>query len=63
MTNPLLAAFDGPFGLPPFAALTDDDFAPAFAAALTDARLRTAVEEELEKPQDDHRGHYADDEP
>lgn len=43
MTNPLLAAFDGPFGLPPFAALTDDDFAPAFAAALTDARARVAA--------------------
>ncbi len=37
-TNPLLAPFAGPFGLPPFAALADDDFAPAFDAALVAAR-------------------------
>ena len=43
MTNPLLAPFDAPFGLPPFAGLTDQDFAPGFDAALTDARARVAA--------------------
>jgi peptidyl-dipeptidase Dcp len=38
--NPLLAPFDGPFGLPPFAALDDAHFAPAFDAALAEARAR-----------------------
>ncbi|MCL4187493.1 MAG: M3 family metallopeptidase [Rhodobacteraceae bacterium] len=40
MTNPLLADWTGPFALPPFAAIADDDFAPAFAAALAAARAR-----------------------
>jgi peptidyl-dipeptidase Dcp len=41
--NPLLAPFDAPFGLPPFAALADEDFAPAFEAALAEARARVAA--------------------
>lgn len=43
MTNPLLEAFDAPFGLPPFAAIRDGDFAPAFDAALAEARARIAA--------------------
>ncbi len=43
MTNPLLQPFDGPFGLPPFARITDADFAPAFEAALDQARARIAA--------------------
>jgi len=42
MTNPLLSPWDTPFGLPPFAAIRDDDFAPAFDAALAAARARVA---------------------
>jgi peptidyl-dipeptidase Dcp len=38
MTNPLLADWDTPFGLPPFALITDDDFEPAVDAALAEAR-------------------------
>ncbi|MEM9344374.1 MAG: M3 family metallopeptidase [Pseudomonadota bacterium] len=38
MTNPLLADWDRPFGLPPFDTLSDDDFAPAVDAALEAAR-------------------------
>jgi peptidyl-dipeptidase Dcp len=38
MTNPLLSDWTGPFALPPFARISDDDFAPAFDAALTEAR-------------------------
>ena len=34
MTNALLDPWDTPFGLPPFAAIRDEDFAPAFDAAL-----------------------------
>jgi len=33
MTNPLLAPWTAPFGLPPFAATRPEHFAPAFAAA------------------------------
>ena len=36
MTNPLLAEWNTPFGLPPFDAISDDDFAPAIDAALAD---------------------------
>jgi peptidyl-dipeptidase Dcp len=43
MTNPLLQPFDGPFGLPPFAAVQDAHFAPAFDAALAEARARVAA--------------------
>ena len=35
--NPVLVEWTGRFGLPPFAAITDADFEPAFAAALTGA--------------------------
>ncbi|MCX7889500.1 MAG: M3 family metallopeptidase [Rhodobacteraceae bacterium] len=42
MTNPLLAPFDTPFGLPPFRAISDDHFAPAFDAAIAEARRRVA---------------------
>jgi peptidyl-dipeptidase Dcp len=41
--NPLLAPSDLPFGLPDFAAITDDHFAPAFDAALTRARAAIAA--------------------
>ncbi len=36
MTNPLLAPWDGPFGLPDFSAIRHDDFRPAFDAALAE---------------------------
>ena len=38
MTNPLLQDWTGPFGMPPFDAIDDDDFEPAFDAALAEAR-------------------------
>ncbi|MCB5200400.1 M3 family metallopeptidase [Loktanella sp. TSTF-M6] len=38
MTNPLLTAWDTPFGLPPFDAIEDDHFAPAVEKALGEAR-------------------------
>jgi peptidyl-dipeptidase Dcp len=41
--NPLLAPWDTPFALPPFSALTDSDFAPAFDAALAEARANIAA--------------------
>ena len=34
MSNPLLAPWTGPYGLPPFAAIRADHFAPAFAEAM-----------------------------
>lgn len=43
MTNPLLEDWTTPFALPPFAAITDDDFAPAFDAALAEARANIAA--------------------
>ncbi|MCA8879920.1 MAG: M3 family metallopeptidase [Rhodobacteraceae bacterium] len=43
MTNPLLGDWATPFALPPFAAITDDDFAPAFDAALAEARANVAA--------------------
>ena len=43
MTNPLLAPWDTPFELPPFAAIGDEDFAPAFDAGLTEARAAIAA--------------------
>jgi len=43
MTNPLLAPWDTRFALPPFDAIRDEDFAPAFDAALTEARARIAA--------------------
>jgi peptidyl-dipeptidase Dcp len=51
MTNPLLEPWDTPFALPPFAAIGDDDFAPAFETALADARARiAAIAENAEPP-------------
>ncbi|MFP1643989.1 M3 family metallopeptidase [Pontitalea aquivivens] len=43
MTNPLLQDWAGPFGLPPFAALSDDHFGPAFDAGLAQARAAIAA--------------------
>ncbi len=42
MTNPLLADWNTPFGLPPFDLITDDDYAPAVDAALAEARANIA---------------------
>ncbi len=42
MTNPLLADWDTPFELPPFEAISDDHFAPAFEVALSEARAEIA---------------------
>ena len=51
MTNPLLTDWDTPFGLPPFAAINDDDFAPAVAAALDESRANIAdIADNPEKP-------------
>jgi peptidyl-dipeptidase Dcp len=51
MGNPLLSVWDTPFGLPPFGAIKDEDFAPAFEAALTEARARVAaIAAEAEAP-------------
>ncbi len=36
--NPLLGDWKTPFGLPPFTAIGDEDFAPAFETALAEAR-------------------------
>lgn len=41
--NALLADWTAEFGLPPFAEIRDADFAPAFDAALTDARANIAA--------------------
>ena len=43
MTNPLLAAPDTPFGMPPFDRISDADIAPAFEAALDEARAAVAA--------------------
>ena len=43
MTNPLLGVWETPFELPPFDAIADDDFGPAFEAALEEARGRIAA--------------------
>lgn len=43
MTNPLLTAWVTPFGLPPFQAIRDADFAPAFEAGLAEARAAIAA--------------------
>src|SRR3989338_10689925 len=41
--NVLLSDWTGEFGLPPFAAISDEDFGPAFEAALAEARANIAV--------------------
>ena len=43
MSNPLLAPWSTPFKLPPFEAIQDTDFAPAFEAALAEARAEIAA--------------------
>ncbi|MDP2084516.1 MAG: M3 family metallopeptidase [Gemmobacter sp.] len=43
MANPLLSVWDTPFELPPFDAIADDDFAPAFDAGLAQARAAVAT--------------------
>lgn len=51
MTNPLLAPWTAPFGLPPFAEIRDEDFGPAFDAALAEARANVAaIAESAEAP-------------
>ncbi|MCC6001604.1 MAG: M3 family metallopeptidase [Pararhodobacter sp.] len=42
-TNPLLAEWTGDFALPPFDAIEDADFAPAFDAALAEGRASVAL--------------------
>ena len=42
MTNPLLQDWQTPYGLPPFAEITDEDFGDAFETALEEARAATA---------------------
>ena len=51
MTNPLLADWDTPFGIAPFADISDEDFAPALGVALA-AHLREIEEiaEAVEAP-------------
>ncbi len=41
--NALLKDWTGPFGLPPFAEITDAEFGPAFDVALTEARANIAA--------------------
>ena len=43
MSNPLLTVWTGPFELPPFGTIRDDDFRPAFDAALLQARADVAA--------------------
>jgi peptidyl-dipeptidase Dcp len=43
MTNALLAPWTGDFALPPFSAIRDADFGPAFEAGLAEARAAVAV--------------------
>ncbi|GAB4262094.1 MAG: M3 family metallopeptidase [Pararhodobacter sp.] len=51
MTNPLLSDWTGPFALPPFDAIEDAHFAPAFEAALSEGRAAIkAIAENPEAP-------------
>ncbi|MDU8944551.1 M3 family metallopeptidase [Ovoidimarina sediminis] len=50
MTNPLLRDWNGPFGLPPFLEISDDDFAPAVDAALGEARARISAIADAPEP-------------
>ena len=55
MTNPLLADWTTPFGLPPFDRITDEDFKPAVEAALDEARANiAAITENPEAPDFDN---------
>ena len=49
--NPLLSPWTTPFELPPFAEISDADFAPAFEAAMAQARARVqAIADNPEPP-------------
>ena len=50
MTNPLLEDWTAPFGMAPFDRLADDDFQPAFDAALEEARANVAAIAEDPEP-------------
>ena len=50
MTNPLLSDWTGPFGLPPFDLIRDEDFAPALELALTAHRDEIAAITENPEP-------------
>ncbi|RKF14098.1 M3 family peptidase [Roseovarius spongiae] len=51
MTNPLLAEWNTPFRIAPFDAIKDEDFAPAFTAALEEAEAEiTAIAENPAPP-------------
>jgi peptidyl-dipeptidase Dcp len=51
MTNPLLAEWQTPFALAPFDAIADEDFAPAFEAAMQEARAEVeAIAENPDAP-------------
>ena len=51
MTNPLLAEWRTPFALAPFDTISDADFAPAFEAALAEARAEvTAIADSIAPP-------------
>ena len=52
MTNPLLADWTGPFALPPFTDIADAHFAPAFDAALAEARAAIAAIAQSPEPPD-----------
>ena len=43
MTNPLLSDWTGPFALPPFGAIEDDDFGPALDRAMEEGREAIAA--------------------
>lgn len=43
MTNPFLAEWATPFEIPPFAEISDEDFAPAFEALMEEARSEIAA--------------------
>ncbi|MCP3971254.1 MAG: M3 family metallopeptidase [Rhodobacteraceae bacterium] len=51
MTNPLLTDWNTPFQIAPFAKISDDDFEPAFEAAMAEARQEiTRIADNLEPP-------------
>ena len=52
MTNPLLSDWTTDFGLPPFDAISDDDFAPAVDAALDAARAAITAIAQNDTPAD-----------
>ncbi|QXT40524.1 M3 family metallopeptidase [Gymnodinialimonas ceratoperidinii] len=51
MKNALLETWDTPFGMPPFAQISDEDFGPALEVALEEGRARVkAIAEQAEAP-------------